>query len=149
MENLNFYIKKIFIIKTLGVLMMVGFLCVSIFIDFKLFYKYRELKNTYDNISLSSSSDRISENQTKEINEFYTKYTFLDKDNLKSILECTSTLDCKQLIFTSENTKITFYTENIQRLNDYVNFFENKGFEINIVSVKKENENTYFEMEVR
>lgn len=148
MEDLNCYIKKIFFIKTISFFIMMGLLFGSIVIDYRLFYNYRYLENLYNNLSSSSNLDEVTESQTKEINEFYTKYTFLDKANFESIIECTSKLDCKQVIFTSENTKITFYTENLQMLNYYVDFFENNGFEINIVSVKKENENTYFEMEV-
>lgn len=148
MEDLNCYIKKIFFIKTISFFIMMGLLFGSIVIDYRLFYNYRYLENLYNNLSSSSNLDEVTESQTKEINEFYTKYTFLDKANFESIIECTSTLDCKQVIFTPENTKITFYTENLQMINYYVDFFENNGFEINIVSVKKENENTYFEMEV-
>lgn len=148
MENLNFYIKKIFFIKILGIFIILILLVGSIVIDFILFYRGEELKQAYSSLDTASNVDMNIEKQTEEINEFYERYYFIDKETFEKKLECLEAVDCNQIIFNSENSKIGFYIEDLKKLNYYVDFLEDKGFKINIVSVKKENGSTYFEMEV-
>ena len=147
MEDLNLYIKKIFIKKIIGVFIVISLLMGSILVDFILFYKGAELKKEYSDLDTENNIEIHKENQTREISEFYEKYAFIDKERLEKKIECIKYIDCKQLVFNSENNKIGFYVEDISKLNNYMKILEEKGFEINIVSVKKENKSTYFELE--
>lgn len=147
MEDLNLYIKKIFIIKILGIFIIITLLIGSILVDWILFYEGEELKKAYSDLDNISNTEIHKENQTREISEFYEKYSFIDKEKLKEKLECIEYIDCKQLVFNSENNKIGFYAKDISTLNKYMEVLKENGFQINIVSVRKENKSTYFELE--
>ena len=148
MKNLNIEIKKICYLKIIKITLIVGLLIISIGMDLALFFRYSKLKEVYENLNEAHQNNTLIEKKLEEINTFYEKYSFLDKEDFDYKFECIEDLDCHKIKLNSKNTKIAIYANTISELNKNIVFLENKGFKINIVLVNREFDKMYFEMEI-
>lgn len=149
MENFNYYVRKIFRLK-LSIFVMLSILITgSLFWDLKLFLDYGKLKNKCFDLEETNIKNKEDEERIKELEDFNKAYITLDKQSLEKQLNDIGELKYERLSFSGKGNIIGFNLKNPSEIKKYELRLNEKGYEVNIVSVEKHPDEVYFEMEVK
>lgn len=148
MENFNYYIRKIFILKLVMIFMFVSLIGISIFGDLKLFLDYRYLKSEYADLEEINIKNQENEDMIKALKEFNQTYAVLDKQLLKKQLDDMGGFEYDKMSFSQEGNTIGFNSKSLSQIEFYSKLFNEKGYTVNVIAVEKNSDEVYFEMEV-
>lgn len=149
MENFNYYIRKIFILKLVMIVIFLSLIAISIFWDLKLFLDYKDLKNQYSDLEEIDIRNQGNKETIKALKEFNETYKVLDKKMLEKEVDDIGDFRYDRLSFSHEGNIIGFNSKDSSEIETYSKRLNEKGYKVNIISVEKNSGEAYFEMEVQ
>lgn len=149
MENFNYYIRKFFTLKLVVIFIFLSCIAISILGDLKLFLDYRQLKQEYSNLEETNIKNKETEDTIKALKEYNETYIALDKSLLEKQINDIEDFEYDRLCFSETKNIIGFKSNDSSEIEVYSKQLNEKGYDVNVISVEKRLGQVYFEMEVR